>query len=245
MVTWSSEAEMCSAFMVELRARGCRVFPEFVGWDMVVELPMGCLVGIEAKLRPNVKVLAQAVRGDAVDVHAVLVPRANQDFQVVAAHVQLLVLQTDSKYTNGTGAFLGARAAWLVREEPHFDEALLRRPRKRAELPPGEPLHAIAGAPAPLRITDWKLAAVKLCLLAEAQGGHILSTDFEAAKVDMKIWLRRGWLEFWAEEKRGRKKIRSYRLAAGNGVPHRAYPDIVDLLRPAPTAGTAGEQTGH
>ncbi len=175
---FKSEAAMCAAFADAVRAVGWRVFPEFHDFDLYCVLPSGDHVGIEAKLRANFKVLAQAASRPfdcGPDFAAVLVPDHTGEFVDVARAMSVSVLRPDGDHV--------PTSAWYARW-PAFRPTL---PEVEERRPGGE-----AG---PVRLTEWKLAALELLAIMQHRG-HVTSRDIRRLGMNPALWInpRTGWL---------------------------------------------------
>jgi len=186
-----TEVVLCSALMERARAEGLQAHPETSGWDVLIVDPVtGVQVGVQAKLRPSVAVLAQALVGereDGPEVHAVLVPVATWEFRRVASALRVLVLP-------------GAEMAMASERWPYELCGALERAQRwehpgRAWVPPVEVLGMVAGSPAPRTVSPWKVKAVRLCARVRAQG-VVTAADFKALGLDRRWWTepRRGCL---------------------------------------------------
>jgi hypothetical protein len=77
---FDTEAELCAAFIKWAEKQGWKSYAETAGWDILLVAADGTQIGVQAKLRFNMKVLQQAVdyglwgRGIGPDFRAVLVP---------------------------------------------------------------------------------------------------------------------------------------------------------------------------
>lgn len=185
---WATEADMCDAFIASARAEGLRVYPETCGYDMVVELPDGTQVGVEAKLRANLEVLAQITERKTrpwrmkPDAHAVLVGREARFFTSVALGLGVLVLYGHDKSIGS----IGLRIARWVEAAPR------QQPQQRLPLPAEEP-QLRAGTPSPLQHTHWKALASRFSLTLRSRD-TVTRADIVEAGLSPTIWLRR-WLE--------------------------------------------------
>ena len=193
-----TEAELCAEFMAWARSKGHRCYPEWAGWDILLVREDGTQVGIEAKTRANVTVLRQALsprlerRGP--HYHAVLVPLASQDFKDIARELQLRVLEWTPK-PSWPGQPI--RRPTIPRPNDHSGWSHPSRP----DLPPVEELEKPAGVPSPGGLTDWKLKAIRLCILLERQG-YVTTKDFKALELSPTFWVDR-WIR-WDGTKLGR-----------------------------------------
>lgn len=100
------------------------------------------------------------------------------------------------------------------------------------------------GVPNPRAVTQWKLAAVRLCLLL-AERGYLTGPDFKGARpggVSVSTWLQRRWLRRDGsitirpgERSRARYVARpAEEWQHGQPRPDVRYPEIVAALRAAP-----------
>lgn len=217
---FASEAALCEVLRLVVHGLGWTFYPEQGGWDALLVLPDETQVGIQAKLRANVDVLAQSIvplRSVGPDIHAVLVPTCSIAFSDVAKELDVLVL-------NGSH----------LREfgENHLIGAITRAPRRthlpgRCWLPPYVPTNP-AGVPAPRSVGPWRIAAAKLC--AELRQG-LQPTNAYIRELGMSpaTWMR------WLDPVPGTKP-RRYKLSAGVTLPDVAFPEVsVGLNLPAPT----------
>lgn len=211
--TFDTEADLCAAFIEWVKSpidhRRYRreeplhwtVYPETAGWDILLVGADGTQIGIEAKLRFNMKVLQQCLPdtwGDwhdcGPDYRAVLVPQWDSDVARVCNALGL--------------ALLGHTGAGWGRND--FRPGLLENecgggwhywsPREREKLPDYVP-DVPAGAPAPLRLTEWKVAALRITATLELRG-FVTREDFRQYGIDSRRWTGPGgWL--LPTEKRG------------------------------------------
>lgn len=211
---FGSEAELCHRFVELATELGYVAHCEVSGWDVLLVAPNGEQIGVQAKLRANVDVLAQALGHDDMpgpDVHAVLVPDSSAAFKYVAKLIRVFVFD----------------GAWLERWS--FD-ALAKIPRWKhtaREWVPEVLVPNPAGVPAPKSITPWKMAAVKLCLSARENG-------FVTAKMMRELKLSTTW---WFAPTSGPALIRrargqyTLRDPADPRMPDLKWPEIAEALR--------------
>lgn len=173
--TFSTESLLCDKFIAaarESREHQWKVYPETSGWDVLLARASdGFQVGVQAKLRPNVDVLAQAnvkLRYKGPDIHAVLVPSCNGAFCEVAEALGIMVVQAK---------VLEVGASWGV--DRNLD-ALVSKAQTHAHLkgrcwlPPFEP-NLPAGVPGPRQVTQWKCNVAQVC--AQIRAGEAISRD--------------------------------------------------------------------
>lgn len=196
MTRAAKESDLCADFRDAAESDGWVVYPERAGWDLVLvwpgEAPVpsgatlleeGSQVGVEAKLRANADVLAQAIghpMREGPDYRAVLVPKASEAFVAVARAIGLGV------YTYRHCGSWRYRGGW---ERPRKTVAAPARhwaPRKRLWLPPVVPRHA-AGVPSPRPLTPWRVRALRLCHRLRHQG-YVTTQDFRELGLSMDAW---------------------------------------------------------
>jgi hypothetical protein len=193
---FATEAELCAAFIEAVeKERGWIAYPETAGFDILLSrVSDGVQVGIEAKLALNVKVLSQALPDGLTwnygetgpDFRAVLVPAGG---------------------TAGLTRICGALGITVIafRRHKHWQSLSLPSdrysdeywhqwsPTKRCPLPGYIP-DVMAGASAPLALTDWKIRAIKLAILLELR--PVTRADFKALALSPSRWTDpyTGWL---------------------------------------------------
>lgn len=175
---FATESELCDDLAGRVRAAGWKCFPEFGGFDLYLVTPTGDHVGVEAKLRPNLRVLAQIAGRDfghtGPDFLAVLVPDTTPDFSGVCAVLGAAVFTRHHFY------------------RPHDSIRLI--PEDRPELPLVEETRK-AGTASPVRTTRWKQLAVRLIAMLDVRGS-LTRRDIKAVGIDARLWInkRNGWL---------------------------------------------------
>jgi hypothetical protein len=170
-----TEAELCADLIRVAKLHGWIVYPETCN---------GVQVGIEAKLRGNLKVLSQAIGpphypGPAY--HVVLVPDCSQDFLIVARQCKLFVLLAqDLEYLSAErDPFMFIQHAGLWKWEHEEPLAL-------PDLIPD----TTAGVPSPRVLTDWKMCVLALMALCEVRG-YVTTADFREHGVSIGFWRHR------------------------------------------------------
>lgn len=202
---FATEADLCAAFIAWASRRhpDVRCYAEWAGWDILVALPSGWQIGVQAKLRLNAEVIGQALphRYDAYavgpDFRALLVPDTNP-LSGLADRLGLIVFRAHGSYGDRAVDFaptLGPDRwdrAWSTETEDW-------NPPRRHELPPTE-TDAIAGSPCPVTLTPWKLGALAVLAELEVQG-TITAKGIRTIGIDPGRWTSARWLE--PAEKRG------------------------------------------
>lgn len=216
------ESILCDAFAKAARGDGWTVYPELGDWDLVL-VRDGIQVGVQAKLRGNVTVLRQALRGrswrQGPRFRAVLVPKVTCDFRELATILGLDV------YTENHVRVVKHRRWGYTSTDRRLEIETHARPWEHSEalwLPPVV-TDRPAGVPCPSSLTRWRVAAIKLCLVLEARG-HVTSDDFRKWGIDKGRWVVYGWIK--ADGKIGRLT----RYTAGDELPIEGWRDVAAEL---------------
>lgn len=200
---FATEAALCAAF-IEALPKGWTAYPETGDWDiLLVRAEDGFQIGVEAKLRLNAKVIAQALDDNSwqidnpgPDCRAVLVPEGTGGhFRPICDYIGLTVIRvySDTRYRiRSFGPDLPTMEAGRSWYDRNWHELC---PMKRVVLPEYVP-DVPAGASAPVRLTDWKIKAIRIAVILE-QRGHVTRADFKALGIDIRRWLPREgrWLQ--------------------------------------------------
>lgn len=213
---FDTEADLCAAFLETIPC-GWTAYPEAADFDIVLRHDeTGAQIGVEAKLRLNAKVICQAIAGNGSvyreygpDYRAVLVPAAGGDLVSIADRLGLTVLTVEKVQSNIIYGMANQQkgSAWLSKPElPQFSEYSPERPGwmsrekwhdfspiERLKLPEYVP-DVDAGRSGPLKLTDWKIQAMKVCILVE-RVGSIHRRDFKKLRISPTLWTQNsGWL---------------------------------------------------
>lgn len=200
---YATEAALCADFLewVKQPQRFARdddvrwtAYAETAGWDILLVAQDGTQIGIQAKLKFNMKVLSQSLPDRFNDWHA-----NGPDYRAV------LVAEWDSDHEricNALGLALigGSGNGW---RHPEFRPGLLQNecgggwhywsPQQRENLPEYVP-DVPAGDSAPLRLTQWKIAALRVVATLEVRG-FVTREDFRTHAIDSRRWTGPGgWL---------------------------------------------------
>lgn len=199
------EVDLCAAFLAEIERRDPDwvAYPETGGFDiLLVRKGDGLQIGIEAKLRLTPEVVSQALPKwyweygtSGPDHRAVLVPQDGvQNFMSgIASHIGVTVIR-----------FRGQEHAYSYRT---FDPPLPKTgafghddrhwfpfcPTRRLTLPHYVP-DVAAGDTAPVKLTEWKIKAIRLCILLDER--PVTRDDFKRLRLDPRRWVDKvgGWL---------------------------------------------------
>lgn len=197
---FKTEADLCAAFIAAI-GPNWTAYAETEGWDiLLVRKADGFQIGVEAKLKLNAKVISQALEhryataSPGPDCRAVLVPEGAGELATIAAYIGVTVV-TMHKHS---GTSWGPKfSPGLPDEATGFGSLDCWHelvPAARHRLPEYVP-DVAAGASAPLQLTRWKVAAIKIAVILERRG-YVTRHDFKAIDIDIRRWLPReqGWL---------------------------------------------------
>jgi len=204
---FAKEADLCAAY-IALLPDGWTAYAETAGWDILLSRDAdGFQIGIQAKLRLNADVINQALEEygswaadqPGPDCRAVLVPGDVGDkFGRICAYVGLTIITVGTPWTDyrrGGHIVTGRRIEPPLpgTQGEYFDRKWHEWcPTKREPLPAYVP-DVAAGAPAPSQLTDWKIRAIKIAIIAQVHG-HVLRTDFRQIGIDHRRWISARWL---------------------------------------------------
>lgn len=227
--SWDSEAHLCEEFCSQLRRLSPEValYPEVGEWDLLLVVP-GALaarwwsvevgedyrVAIEAKLRPGIPLLAQALyrlrRGrQRPDGAALLVPHRTQPLADVAAVLGFAVWSPD-------------------RGRPYAPPPLAPDDRARLEPPRYYVPHLRAGAPAPRPLTQWRECAIRLCMRLRDRG-YVTSADFRELGISPRWWTGPGGV--LVRDGEDAKRRRRFVARAGAELPDVGWEAVAEQIR--------------
>ena len=203
---YKTEADLCAAFITWAKAEAGRrswgvetpawtPYAETAGWDILLVGADGTQIGIQAKLKFNLKVIAQSIperwahwHDVGPDYRAVLVPERDDTAEQICAALGLMLF---SPGRSGYGMQPDEFSPGLAME--HAQGWHYWSPRKRCELPEFVP-DVPAGASGPVQLTKWKVAALRVVATLEVRG-FVTREDFRRLQVDPRRWTGpSGWL---------------------------------------------------
>jgi hypothetical protein len=215
---FKTEADLCAAF-VSCVPTTWTVYPETCGFDIVlVHHETGAQIGVEAKLVLNAKVLVQITRNREInltgpDFRAVLVDRVVAENAIIARRLGVKILTVAPRHNSLGHSYVTPReypsGQWVVNKGgawlPDLTEYRLYRsiswwsnndwedeaPVSRLKLPDYVP-QVRAGVPAPIKLTDWMIQAIRMCVLVEKYGA-VNRKHFQELKLHQSRWSD-GWL---------------------------------------------------
>jgi len=198
---FATEADLCRRFLEGVaKEKGWTAYNEHAGWDiLLVRREDGFQIGIQAKLKLNLKVIEQTVENfyssptsPGPDCRAVLVPDTEGLNESIASHIGITVIRVrpESKWFKQSSF---EPALPTIKDKGWRDRWHEWCPTVRHKLPEYVP-DVLAGKPAPTQLTDWKIKAMKIAILLEKRG-HVTRADFKAIGIDHRRWLKpASWL---------------------------------------------------
>lgn len=199
--SFATEREMCAAFIAAIDKRIWIPYPETQGWDiLLVRKTDGFQIGIQAKLKLNADVINQAIEdgygaywSNGPDCRAVLVPwNCTGRLTKIASYIGVTVVRM----------YPGVNRPRFNPDLPRDGDPSANStdwfqtcPKKRHSLPEYVP-DVPAGASAPVQLTNWKIAAIKIAVTLEKRG-FVTRHDFSHIGLDHRRWTAPGnqWLQ--------------------------------------------------
>lgn len=201
---FATEIDLCKAFMESLPSTWI-AYPETADWDiLLVRKADGFQIGVQAKLVLNANVIGQALEDggawwatrEGPDCRAVLVPGMQGRLGRIADYIGITVIYLDEyaiskKHGRMFSPHLPEGTDPGIGSFPQWHEWA---PTKRCQLPAYVP-DVAAGSSAPVQLTNWKIAALKIEATIEIRG-WVTRADFAHHRIDHRRWLARenGWL---------------------------------------------------
>lgn len=200
---YATEAAMCAEFLALVETRYWTAYAETAGFDILLVRKLdGLQIGVQAKLQWNSHVVAQSLeehrwgheRGP--DFRAVLVPdySGEKGLRTICDYIGVTPIRVDrSHYGCDRGGTWAGRIYPPLPDDPSrswLDEWFDWHPVERCKLPAYVP-DVAAGAPAPTRLTDWKVRALKLGALIAIRG-FVTRSDMKELGIDHRRWTSKG-----------------------------------------------------
>lgn len=224
VVPFKYERELCSLFISEFSLMpGWRCYPETAGFDVLAVHDDGRQIGVEAKLTLNAKVAEQVLPSrhfefsgaPGPDYRMVIVPRITTSNAGIARMLDMLGVVVVAPRPESAGSsvfsFGNFHGVLEARGQPaSFSDQYMYdwNPEVRCAIPSLMP-NVPAGVPAPVRLTPWKEAALRVIALLRSQGfvtaqqiaSHGISpATWTRGATDFPSWLTKGdvqgqWVE--------------------------------------------------
>lgn len=195
--TFKAETDLCKAFIDSLE-KGWTPYPETAGFDiLLVRIEDGFQIGVQAKLKLTALALAQGLEGWSYggigpDCRAVLVPdgKTVAGVETLAGRLAITVIRCGPK--GWKNAYTYSPRLPALGSRPYGGDWHELVPLQRCKLPDYVP-DVAAGASAPVRLTEWKIRAIKISVIAETKG-FVTRADFKALHIDHRRWIDSRWM---------------------------------------------------
>jgi len=196
---FATEVELCARFIEAVDQTKWIVLAETASWDiLLVRREDGFQIGIQAKLKFNLKVIEQTVEhfyssatSPGPDCRAVLVPASEGLNESICSHLGITVIRVRPKAAYVSHTFDPQLPT--IKDRGFRDRWHEWCPTVRHKLPEYVP-DVVAGKPAPTQLTDWKIKAIKIAIILEKRG-YVTRADFKALHIDHRRWLKpASWL---------------------------------------------------
>lgn len=231
---YTCEEELCEHLCMVARRHGYVAYVETAGFDVLLVagdnangFRPGDQIGVQAKLRDSVEVLAQALpHSGKIGPHyyAVLVPSCTYEFEKVASRLEIGVIR-GLDLDGARGARFFGRSRWKFQDHG-----------QRCWVPEVEVEGMRGGRKGPEQLTPWKMKAVKLCMLAEERG-YLTSRDFREVEVSLERWIQKRWLVPYDKMTINGRAVKRYVLNNAANPPHLRYGAVTDALGKAGIVG--------
>jgi hypothetical protein len=237
---FKTEKELCDKFSEHMRSYNWIIYPETCGWDLLLARNK-IQVGVQAKLKPNMKVITQALPNkitiqDGPHYRAVLLANnmkigyygMNVDFIKLCNHLKILIF-VKHRYLDYQW-ISGIHNRDKINDYANIDFRYYRWNTKKLEwLPPYVPEYE-AGIPSPKSVTPYKIMLCRLEVL-ECQKGWICRDDVtkEAKKVGLNInpsSILRGYFRNTKEPVSKKSRQKRWKLVDSYQTPSKLYPDV-------------------
>lgn len=185
------ETDLCAAFIAALPA-SWTAYAETAGWDiLLVRKSDGFQIGVQAKLKLNIAVINQAIEDTGwwperhgPDCRAVLVPMGDSGgFRRIGAYIGFTIIHVAETHNRFKFRFEPSLPDEPIEASEWFECC----PTKRHRLPEYVP-DVAAGSAAPIRLTPWKISAIKIAVILETRG-YVTRLDFKHIGIDHRRWL--------------------------------------------------------
>ena len=197
---YATEAELCADFIAWAQPQGWTAYPETEGWDVLMVAPSGHQLGVQAKLKLNAKVLAQAAPGPSAfsqwgrdrgpDFRALLVPERSELASIATMLGFAVITPGYQGFACETGLYGVSYYGAPMKEWAMTDW----NPATRERLPDYVP-DVPAGVPGPRSLSRWKVGALRVMATLELRG-EVTRKEVEALGLNSRRWCAAdGWLK--------------------------------------------------
>lgn len=207
-VKYATETALCADFLAWVKSEAGQVrygrklpcwtpYAETAGWDILLVAEDGTQIGVQAKLRFNLKVIEQALPGSwchwhdrGPDFRAILVPDQDASHASIASALGLMLFtRSHHDYYRGIQSFTPGLDLEHSNGGWHWWS-----PKQREALPEFVP-DVAAGASGPVQLTKWKISALRIAATLQVRG-FVTKADFMLHQIDPRRWTGPGgWIK--------------------------------------------------
>lgn len=230
------ESDLCENFIGPAETYGWTCYPETSGWDILM-VRDDVQIGVQAKLRANIKVIAQCLP-PMYWWGRKLLPNIRRKVVKRGPHYRtILVPEKTAKSTLKDMTCIGEALGLWVFTDNHFGWHLLEtgslmnpdynwEPEEPEWVPDIILKDVVPGASSPLQCTKWKQRALKLLARALVRG-EVTSADAKELDISMDFFVNRYNSDQWLVRKGRQGRFYTYELwPAANLPPSSKRPDI-------------------
>ena len=189
--SFETEAEMIAEFLRNLdrmEGKNWTVYPETGDWDLLLVHKSGYQVGLEAKLVLNAKVIDQALadqhsvwRMQGPDYRGVLIPAGGKQLHL-GRICKAIGLGVCTVRQPEAGRFYGSGLPSEVTSNDWPNWC----PAEPVPLPDYIP-DVEAGRSSPVKLTEWKIKAIRLMIVLERRG-YVTRDDMKKIQISPSRW---------------------------------------------------------
>ncbi|MBB4642326.1 hypothetical protein [Rhizorhapis suberifaciens] len=190
---YATEADLVRDFLAQLNRKNgdgskWTVYAETADWDLLMVHKDGFQLGLEAKLSLNAKVIDQALdqqhstwRTQGPDYRGVLVPSAG-----LQRHLTRICKAVGIGIVTVEPMERGVYRSFGLPSESYGPDWPNWLPAERCPLPDYIP-DVEAGHASPVKLTEWKIKAIRLMIILERRG-YVTRADMKAIQISPSRW---------------------------------------------------------
>ena len=233
------ETELCREFMAAAESYGWTAYPETSGWDILL-VRTGVQIGVQAKTRANIKVVAQALP-DMAWFGRKLSPSVRRKIVRKGPNYRTILIPGKTAHKTirdmcnvcqalGLWVFTEKRLGWHLLEAGSVAQQDYDWQPEAPEWLPDFVPQVAAGAASPLQLTNWKQSALRLLARAQVRG-RVTSKDAKEIGVNMDLFINRLSTDLWLVQTGKDGRFHVYELYPESGLepdskrPDRQHPE--------------------
>lgn len=234
------ESDLCESFIGAAESYGWTCYPETSGWDILM-VREGTQIGVQAKLRANIKVIAQCLPPmywSSRKLHFSIrrkIVRRGPHYRTVLVPKEKTSRDTLKDMINvcqalGIWVFADEQTGWSLLQDGMSKayEEYSWDPEEPEWIPDVVPKNVIPGASSPVQCTKWRQGALKLLARAKVFG-KVTSQDAKELGVNMDLFVNRYNSDQWLVKNGRDGRFHTYELWPAANLPSSSRrPDIVN-----------------